>query len=767
MKTKFLSLLTLLVVCVTGAWAQDLDVEFTSSTSSNWLKNWTTEGVTLSGSGGFSSSSGYYYSGCSSNAGAIDSYYFGISAISSTKKISKVSIFVSPNNSSKVYPVFIGWSETPSLKNVACYKAIAGTSTSNTKANGEWITYDLESENVSADISQIRIYRKVSAGNFYESEEATKSIGDGKDLGAGVTLRIWKVKVWLTDTKTISTQALAGVKKGGTTLTETTDYTIDGTTITLTAAHKAVSAPTVALINHITYTDATFEDKEVSVTLGAASEGFFSGTATIGATNYTIKVPVSTEPSLTLSATSGSVTLKSWETTQVDHSSNSDPKVRIAAATFTLTGANLTDGVYGVSADGLIISPTSFTVEDGAVSQEFKVYTTATTAASTEIEFTADETSVTYTLNMTKPAKRSLSQSIVTEATTWDWANAASEEILLTKDGSDKYDVDSDPARGDEFLMAILPEVTNNETFNSQALIINTQYVKRTGDYFQGNSVKFKTNLSGSYKVIVWFSNTGKRGDSDPNRLIYIDGVNTEVGSKNTTFVSASATLELTGVEKEIVINAFTDDVTPASTMVRIQKIVFMPASVSGTISSIGWNSFASAYPLDLSTLSFSSGEGAAYYAYDKDIENNVITLSSTNATIAAGEGILIKGEAGETFSIHTKESGDALSGNLLVGVTANSTPVSSPYVLAGAEADKPYFQQYSGSTMNANSAYLPSDVLSATADRIRFVIEGEQNATGMEDVKAGEDVIKFIENGQLLIKKNGIVYDVTGRIVK
>ena len=94
-------------------------------------------------------------------------------------------------------------------------------------------------------------------------------------------------------TKTVATQAFAGVKQGSTTLTENTDYTISENTITLGAAYASVTAPTdIKLINHITYTDESSEDKDVAVELGeTASEGYFSGSVTIGLTTYTVKVP--------------------------------------------------------------------------------------------------------------------------------------------------------------------------------------------------------------------------------------------------------------------------------------------------------------------------------------------------------------------------------------------------------------------------------------------------------------------------------------------
>jgi hypothetical protein len=38
---------------------------------------------------------------------------------------------------------------------------------------------------------------------------------------------------------------------------------------------------------------------------------------------------------------------------------------------------------------------------------------------------------------------------------------------------------------------------------------------------------------------------------------------------------------------------------------------------------------------------------------------------------------------------------------------------------------------------------------------------------TNLENVEKSEVAVKFIENGQLFIRKNGVVYDATGAVVK
>jgi hypothetical protein len=46
-------------------------------------------------------------------------------------------------------------------------------------------------------------------------------------------------------------------------------------------------------------------------------------------------------------------------------------------------------------------------------------------------------------------------------------------------------------------------------------------------------------------------------------------------------------------------------------------------------------------------------------------------------------------------------------------------------------------------------------------------IIEAENGATNIENVEANEAAVKFIENGKLYIKKNNVVYDMMGTIVK
>lgn len=195
--------------------------------------------------------------------------------------------------------------------NVACYSV---------KGNGK-------GKNITINISgcsKIIVYHESHSSRYLELRSVNKSgtlIGNGStstyytevDLdgtksysiflhGTGGSddqdFYVYAVKLVKYVNKTISTQALSGVKVNGKALTENADeagYNVNESIITLTDVAYVV--PTnVTLTNHITYTDNTTEDKNVAVTFDdTPSDNFWIGTATIGTKEYTIKVPYSSQ----------------------------------------------------------------------------------------------------------------------------------------------------------------------------------------------------------------------------------------------------------------------------------------------------------------------------------------------------------------------------------------------------------------------------------------------------------------------------------------
>ena len=519
------------------------------------------------------------------------------------------------------------------------------------------------------------------------------------------------------ESKTIVSQVFSGVKKDGTSLTENTDYSISGTTITLDAAYTTATAPTgYTLTNLITYDDSSTKYEDVDVTFeAAATGGYYTGTATIGETAYTVKVPVDVTPTIILSETSGSVSLNSYTV--------------VATKTTTLTGANLTDGTYNVAADveGVTVSPASFTVANGAVSQEFTFTTTSSTQATTVFTFSDGTNSVTYTLNYARTAKRNVTQSDVTNATRWSWANAASNDVLLTVAGTDGATADTDPKRGEDFLLGTLPEINNDATFNSQALVVNCQYAYRSGNYLQGNMVKFHTTIPGT--VTVKFSNTSSRSDTPANRrYLYVNETNTDVYTLGQSFETATVAV----AAGDVVINAYTGEETPVATMVRVQEIVFTP-TVPVIITSAGAASFSSTEALD-----FSAVEGIT--AYKATAKSDSYVHLDEVAQVPAGAGVIVKGAEG-TYNVPVA-TGDVaeLEGNLLVGTAEATYTVGEDYgkvfKYVKTNAGVVGFQKAKADwTCQVGHAYLK---LSETSAREFIGIFGEEVVTGIDAIENG-----------------------------
>ena len=189
MKKKLLTLLTLLVVCVTGTWAQDADptlsVGATEQTASTFLGEYATEGITLSSSASYSS--GAVQIG--NTASSYDQHYFEV--LASNAPIEKVSFLISGNGSNKSIqaPVF-GWEEAPSSNNAdTYYLPTAQTSSANSYTGAVWFDYDFSSY----DVKYLRIYRQTKNISSTDPEYTGSSTG----LGSGNTIKIWGIKVWL------------------------------------------------------------------------------------------------------------------------------------------------------------------------------------------------------------------------------------------------------------------------------------------------------------------------------------------------------------------------------------------------------------------------------------------------------------------------------------------------------------------------------------------------------------------------------------------
>ena len=267
--------------------------------------------------------------------------------------------------------------------------------------------------------------------------------------------------------------------------------------------------------------------------------------------------------------------------------------------------------------------------------------------------------------------------------------------------------------------------------------------VEQTGAYSNGkvahiNSSKaasLTTLPAGCYTVTgCWYNNgNGNRGlylrSSSANTS---ENVNVGIGEKTWSgehskefTLKASTSLYLTGYTGTAGNNPSLNQ-SAALDYIIIRSV----NNVSATIGSTGWTTFSSAYPLDLSNMTSSSGTVTAYYA--SVVGANSVTLTSTNkSNLAAGQGIMLKGTAGATITIPVVASGEAISGNKLVGCP-NETKLGTNenyYVLVKKDESTPEFQSLrsNGATIPAGKAYLNAG---AAARSLQIVFD---ETTGVE----------------------------------
>ena len=205
------------------------------------------------------------------------------------------------------------------------------------------------------------------------------------------------------------------------------------------------------------------------------------------------------------------------------------------------------------------------------------------------------------------------------------------------------------------------------------------------------------------------------------------------------------------------------------------------------TIGATGWTTFSSSSVLDLSNMTASTGDVAAYYASSTSGESVRVETTESSA-VQAGEGLLLRGTAGATITIPVATSaGTAISGNMLVGcptaitISNETANYGSIYVLgiksgttdiAEFQNVKNYIDNAGGAprtvSIPAGKAYLDATITNP-ARGLRIVFGDE--ITGVANVEAAAEAKvqdgKFFKDGKLFIMKNGVKYNAAGAQIK
>ena len=183
---------------------------------------------------------------------------------------------------------------------------------------------------------------------------------------------------------------------------------------------------------------------------------------------------------------------------------------------------------------------------------------------------------------------------------------------------------------------------------------------------------------------------------------------------------------------------------------------VRVPADEALMLGTNGYSTFAADFKFEV---------GGAE-AYKAKYEDGAIVLTQVEV-VAAGEGIVIKGNEVTATIIPSNAEADDFADNELVGVLSPIEAEANYYVLATIDQDgiTKFHPCYAGITIPANKAFIEiGEATAPSAIRIEFA---ENNATNIMNVDDVENAVKFMENGKLFIKKNGVIYNAVGAIVK
>ena len=174
----------------------------------------------------------------------------------------------------------------------------------------------------------------------------------------------------------------------------------------------------------------------------------------------------------------------------------------------------------------------------------------------------------------------------------------------------------------------------------------------------------------------------------------------------------------------------------------------------SVTMNAYGWATFS--YTTDVKPVN------PASKVYKGTISGELLNLTEVDY-VKAGEGVIVYGAPSTTYYFAVGNGTADFTGNALKATSTYNTSMKNVYVLKGNA-----FLEYVGTNaLAANKAYiqLPEAGQNNAPARIRMVINGTQDVENAEAEAVKAE--KFIENGQVLIRRGNEVYNLQGQIVK
>ncbi len=298
---------------------------------------------------------------------------------------------------------------------------------------------------------------------------------------------------------------------------------------------------------------------------------------------------------------------------------------------------------------------------------------------------------------------------------------------------------------------------TNYAYSNGTTGVVAAQMAKDRG-------ISVGTLDAGTYSFVVNITAANRRSlGIRQSTNDHIASVGTSNEDKTTGVKSANFTLN--AETSDLYINGANSGDTRTNQSEDFDYVIIkkLPSSVSKTITAAGWATYCSPYALD---LEHATGLTNAYIV--TGATGNVLnTTSVKNGTIPANTGILIEAPEGTVTIPVVASSSTDVAANKLVGVTANTNIAANEGYVLMAEPSLGFYQNANEFTVGANTAYLPASFASGARSAYFFggEITGVANVEAAAEAKAQDG--KFIENGKIVIVKNGVKYNAAGQQVK
>lgn len=162
-----------------------------------------------------------------------------------------------------------------------------------------------------------------------------------------------------------------------------------------------------------------------------------------------------------------------------------------------------------------------------------------------------------------------------------------------------------------------------------------------------------------------------------------------------------------------------------------------------------------------------------AYVATVSTTALNLVNVANGGQVVPKNVAYILKANSNTIELANADAAAVTISAaNDLLGKDYEDEVPAHCYVFSGHSTDNSIqgvgFYEYEGAKLGANKAYAILNSGSNPAPRrLPFVFAGEQGTTAIDNTNAEFKSIKTIENGMLIIEKNGVRYNAMGQIVK